>query len=170
MCPVASKKKTVDPPAPTQVAPAAAAGGHGAAGGECPVRRKPAASGDSCPVKHKNKDAYNVYGVKLDPTNMMPTTAQQLPVPGQVNPQPSTFNPQPETRNPKPETRNPKPETRNPQPSTLNPQPSTLNPHPLKSLQGVGVEGPPWGRSYQWLLSAGRLIKADNNDILLPQV
>ena len=81
MCPVASKKKTEDPPAPTQVAPAAAAGG------ECPVRRKPeAASGDGCPVKHKNGSVYNVYGVKLDPSNMMPTTAQQLPVPGQAAP------------------------------------------------------------------------------------
>ena len=51
------------------------------------MRRKPeAAAGDGCPVKHKNGSVYNVYGVKLDPSNMMPTTAQQLPVPGQAAP------------------------------------------------------------------------------------
>lgn len=81
MCPVASSKKKEPEPAPTQAAPAQAAGG------ECPVRRKPAAaSGDVCPVKYKNASAYNVYGQKLDPANMMPSTAQQLPVPGQAAP------------------------------------------------------------------------------------
>ena len=53
---------------------------------KCPVRRKQAAQGDTCPVRYKNPNVYNVYGEKLDPTNLMPATAQQLPSPGQDKP------------------------------------------------------------------------------------
>ena len=53
---------------------------------KCPVRRKQAVQGDTCPVRYKNPNVYNVYGEKLDPANLMPATAQQLPSPGQDKP------------------------------------------------------------------------------------
>ena len=40
-------------------------------------------SGDECPVRYKNPNVYNVYSQKLDPTNQMPTAANQLPAPNQ---------------------------------------------------------------------------------------
>jgi hypothetical protein len=79
MCPIAGKKATKEEPSKAATAEAT--------GGGCPVRRKsPAAQGDTCPVKYKNPNVYNVYGQKLDPSNMMPAAAQQLPVPGQEKP------------------------------------------------------------------------------------
>ena len=53
---------------------------------KCPVRSKKPVSGDQCPVRYKNPNVYNVYGEKLDPSNLMPATAQQLPTPGQEKP------------------------------------------------------------------------------------
>jgi hypothetical protein len=57
----------------------------------CPVQHAPPSSPSSssqpqqsaCPVKYKNKQAYNVYSQPIDPTNQMPVTANQLPAPGQ---------------------------------------------------------------------------------------
>lgn len=68
---------------PAEPAPPAAAGESES---RCPVRRKQAAQGDTCPVRYKNPNVFNVYGEKLDPTNLMPATAQQLPSPGQDAP------------------------------------------------------------------------------------
>jgi cytochrome c heme-lyase len=70
------------PPPSTDAAPSS---------GGCPVVRKTAApvQGDVCPVKYKNQAVYNVYGEKLDPTNLMPATAQQLPTPDQPIPLPT---------------------------------------------------------------------------------
>ncbi|GLD93692.1 hypothetical protein PINS_up002297 [Pythium insidiosum] len=53
--------------------------------GGCPVQHdKPAASGGGCPVQHDKKDGgeqeiYNVYGQRIDPTNMMPYNPNQEP-------------------------------------------------------------------------------------------
>lgn len=45
------------------------------------------AAGDGCPVKHnKNLTEYNVYSQPIDPTNNMPSTANQLPAPSQSKP------------------------------------------------------------------------------------
>jgi cytochrome c heme-lyase len=55
----------------------------------CPVRAAPQKTADACPVRekqaprYKNKDQYNVYNQKLDPTNQMPSNANQMRSPGQ---------------------------------------------------------------------------------------
>jgi len=46
--------------------------------------------GDVCPVKYKNPSIFNVYGQKIDPSNMMPAQAQQLPSAGQEKALPTT--------------------------------------------------------------------------------
>ena len=68
-------------------------------GGGCPVKHKSNAevpkdmtkidSENACPVSHgggkryKNKDVYNVYNQKIDPTNQMPSRANQQKSPNQ---------------------------------------------------------------------------------------
>ena len=37
-------------------------------------------------MKYKNKDQYNVYSQKIDPTNQMPAVANNQPAPGQSVP------------------------------------------------------------------------------------
>lgn len=59
----------------------------------CPVRHtKAAQDSEECPVKnasgmlarYRNKDVYNVYSQKIDPTNNMPANPNQQPAPGQT--------------------------------------------------------------------------------------
>ena len=58
-------------------------------GESCPVRSKPKKTADACPVRgkeaprYKNKEQYNVYNQKIDPTNQMPSEANQVRSPGQ---------------------------------------------------------------------------------------
>ena len=53
-------------------------------GESCPVRSKPKKTADACPVRgkeaprYKNKEQYNVYNQKIDPTNQMPSEANQV--------------------------------------------------------------------------------------------
>ena len=62
---------------------------------ECPMNQKnvvqTSTSINECPVKgdekyYKNSSQYNVYSQKIDPTNQMPTQANQQPAPGQAIP------------------------------------------------------------------------------------
>jgi cytochrome c heme-lyase len=60
---------------------------------ECPMNQQKSNSEapTECPIKndenkYKNPNQYNVYSQKIDPTNQMPTQANQQPAPGQVVP------------------------------------------------------------------------------------
>jgi cytochrome c heme-lyase len=57
---------------------------------ECPMNQNTKSSMNECPVKgdekYKNPSQYNVYSQKIDPTNQMPTQANQQPAPGQAVP------------------------------------------------------------------------------------
>jgi len=46
-----------------------------------PHKQKPQEKTDGCPVKHSE---YNVYSQPIDPSNNMPSVANQLPAPGQT--------------------------------------------------------------------------------------
>jgi hypothetical protein len=68
-------------------------GGDAPAPGGCPIKHaEPQAGGQTqgCPIKHADSSAarnrgvvYNVYAQPIDPTNNMPSNANQSPAPGQ---------------------------------------------------------------------------------------
>lgn len=78
-----SNNSTAVPPPAVVEPPAPAAEGFSMRS-FCPVSKKEATEGgqSECPIstKYKNKDVYNVYSQKIDPTNNMPATANQEPI------------------------------------------------------------------------------------------
>jgi cytochrome c heme-lyase len=67
-CPVRSKKPTEEPES------------------ACPVRSSSSSQGSDAKNHYKNQNVYNVYNQKLDPTNNMPSNANQVPSDGQMLP------------------------------------------------------------------------------------